>query len=149
MMTSAIATCLTFLPSEREIVPEPLLHELDRSRDYPGIPSKDAFGHDVFDWASVDGKVYLYLMKYLVFSQLNKPVHKQVARDNLQWVIDNDPHLNHKDTAYNVLGWIHSQEGAFREAQRCWRLSLEIRPYHNAASRHFPDLMKIKHSEAL
>ena len=98
--------------------------------------SRDKRDDKWFDLAVVDGKVYFYFLQYLVYSRLNRPANKQVAIDNLVWVFGDDPNLRHTETAYNLLGWIHVQEGRIPEALMCFLTSWRIRPDHNAAKSH-------------
>ena len=136
---SAIRTvyvgCVRFARSDTELAPLPLRYEMYRSIGTPP-GSRNDVQYTWFDTATVDGKVYLYFLQYLVYSQLNKPANKQVAIDNLVWVLGDDPNLHHTETAYNLLGWIYVQEGRIPEALRCFVTSWEIRPNHNAAKFH-------------
>ena len=69
----------------------------------------------------MDGKVYLYFLQYLVYLKLDKQANKNVAIDNLLWVINYEPHLHHRETGYNLLGWIYVQEGRHQDAIRCFQ----------------------------
>ena len=148
-MQELTATCVIFLPSELELAPAPLQYEMQRSvGTLPGSRSEE--DHYWYDWAVVDARVYLYFLQYLVSSKLHKDKHRDVAKDNIRAQIacddrmvlaDGIARLGHKDTAYNLLGWVYMQEGCLVEAAECFMQSWKIRPYHNAAKFHMRDLM--------
>jgi len=132
-----IATCVVFLPSLSAIVPTPLKYEMFRSLGTtPG--SRDEHKDTWFDCAVVDAKVYLHFMQYLVCSRLDREHYKQIAMDNLASMIQHDDavKLYHRETAYNLLGWIYLQEHRTVDAIRCFLYSWQIRPFHNGAKFH-------------
>ena len=50
---------------------------------------------------------------------------------NMEWVI-HTREICHRDTCLNLLGWAYKAQGNFDKAVECCKMSLEIKPGHNA-----------------
>ena len=106
------STCLIFLPSNRAIVPDALQYEFDRSVNAPLEYTSDSYAYDIwYGLAIVDAVVYLYFIKYLISANRNQLMNKHVAINKLESVLKCESNLGHRETGYNLLGWIHFREG--------------------------------------
>ena len=132
-----IAPCVVFLPNEAELIPVPLRYEMIRSvGTLPNSRSRFSFW---FDWAVVDSKFLLHFLLYLSHSVLR--MRRDAVQDikNMGDIILYESNLNHKETDYNLMGWVFKQEGLAHEALECFKYSLKIFPEHNAAIWHLID----------
>ena len=119
--------CVVYLPAERDLTPSPLCYEMDRSA---GSQSDDKEAW--YEWAVVDGKVLLYFLLYLNHRHLGMEAHAANDIDNIRWVMEPDTNIRHKETAYNILGWIHWDNGRIDIAVDCFQKSMALQPTHNA-----------------
>ena len=58
---------------------------------------------------------------------------------NMEWVI-HTREICHRDTCLNFLGWAYKAQDNFDKAVECFKMSLEIKPGHNAARWHLKDI---------
>ena len=122
---------MIFPLSDMPIVPAALQFEYFRS-----VCTVPVSEHVWFDMVVVDAIVYFYFMRYLALAKLNRYFDKHVAIHNLESILKREPILGHRETGYNLLGWIHFQEGWIRRGIEYFRMSWAIRPHHNAAKLH-------------
>ena len=127
--------CMVFLPFQASLAHPALRYEMYRSVfTLPADLSKSDFW---FSWIIVDSQVYLYFLQYNLASRTGDLVQKQRAINRLLDVVAKDCNLGHRETAYNLLGWIFTQEENFGDAFLCFFRSWSIRPHNNAAKWHF------------
>ncbi|KAL3847908.1 hypothetical protein ACJMK2_018799 [Sinanodonta woodiana] len=116
MMENLVSYTVVYLKSELSITPIPLRMEMYRSVGTPrGL--RDENEHFWYDWAVVDSLT----------------INKQIAMDNMIYVIRTEPSIPHRDTALNLLAYCYMQENQPRNAFICLRKSLKICPHHNSA----------------
>lgn len=51
-----------------------------------------------------------------------------------------DPNLVHKETDFNLLGWVNKKEGKLKDAIACLKTSILVNNLHNAANIHMTDI---------
>ena len=120
--------CSLFLPAEGDLTLLALCYEMCRSVGSP--PEGKEYWHN---WAVVDGKVLLYFLLYLNHQQLGMEAQAAEDIDNIRWLILTNESLSHRETAFNLLGWIYKESGHSDKAMECFQESLAIKPTHNAA----------------
>ena len=128
------APCVVFLPDEKWLMPEALVYEMYRSTGMPDDTRSELLEY-WYDWAVVDGKFLLYFLLYLYYTEFDfglGPVYIMF----MEILLLHDSDLGHRETALNLLGWIHRRAGNTNEALRCFKRSLDIQPLHNAAVWH-------------
>ncbi|KAL3847903.1 hypothetical protein ACJMK2_018794 [Sinanodonta woodiana] len=132
MLENQVSFCVVYLKSEIFITPIPLRMEMYRSVGTPrGL--RDENEHFWYDWVVVDSITCLYFFQYLNLSRQGKDRHKQIAMDNMIYVIRTEPDIPHRDTALNLLAYCYMQENQPGNAFICLRESLKICPHHNSA----------------
>ena len=141
LIASTMASCVVFRPPEIDIVPLPLRYEMLRSVGAPELSLQEIDNTYWYGCCVVDVKIYLFLMQYLVGKALKREDIQVSAYRNLFQEVHVGPKFGHIETGYNVLGWICMQEGLIEQAIRCFLLSEQERPFHNAAKFHFRDLL--------
>ena len=131
--TKQCMPCLVFLPTE--LVPEAIKNEMNSSETSTMSESTPyRFGNN---WAVVDSKVLLFYLLYLNHSELQMATEALEDIENLLEVLETDPNLGHKETGWNILGWIYSKEGQHDRAQMCSEeSSLQLEAY-NVAQRQY------------
>ena len=130
-------SCVTFLQSEKEVVPVPLAYEMIRSVHMPSDTPWDAYRNPFSpEWAVVDGKIFLYFMLFLHHSRKNlkTPMSKDIIA--IEMVLMTDKNLVHRETALNIVGWCHKGTGNLDEAMKYFCQSLALQKNHNAAFWH-------------
>ncbi|MES9905703.1 MAG: hypothetical protein ABW168_23910 [Sedimenticola sp.] len=141
--------CVTFLPFEIDITPDALQYEMFKSVGTPSDTrlgnishglSKDLFCCEWHEWSIVDGSVFLCFMQYLVSHKVGDIDQERLAMENMEKLIRTDDSLSHKETAYNLLGWICKRNGDVNRALWCFVKSLRLEPEYNAAKWHIGDL---------
>ena len=120
--------CSLFLPAEGDLTLLALCYEMCRSVGSP--PEGKKYWHD---WAVVDGKVLLYFLLYLNHQQLGMEAQAAEDIDNIRRLILTNEFLSHRETGFNLLGWIYKESGHSDKAMECFQESLAIKPTHNAA----------------
>ena len=135
-----ISTCIIFPRSDMSITPEALQYEMFRSINTPP-GSIEEKRDNWFDMAVVDAVVYLHFIQYLVHAKLNRRIHKHIAIHKLESVLKSEKNLRHRETGYNLLGWIHFHENWIPRGIKYFQTSWSIRPHHNAAKLHMLKLI--------
>lgn len=138
ILNNNMGTCVIFLRSELEIIPTALQYELFRSiHASPGsrVEQTDFW----FDFAVVDAFFYTTFMLYNAISKLQKDARAKMAKEKTISTLHErtkSTHHQHRDTVYNLMGWVFFQEHRVQDALRCFVESWKIRPDHNAAKLH-------------
>ena len=140
------STCMVFLRSDMSITPEALQYEMYRSRKkqkQPKHKKQTGFRHkyQCCDMVVVDAVVYLHFLQYLAHAKLNRRIHKHIAINKLESVLPSETILGHRETGYNLLGWIHFHENWIPRGIKYFQKSWSIRPHHNAAKLHLLKLI--------
>ena len=129
-----IAPCIVFQQTERDLTPVALRYEMMRSIGTP--PELRDMSRYWYNWAVIDSKCLLHFLLYLNHSKLDMPSNALDDIKTLTFILEKEPNISHRETGYNLLGWILKQQGLFREAFDCFRKSLELCPTNNAAIWH-------------
>lgn len=127
--------CVVYLPAEKDLTPPALCFEMDRAASVP--PNRK---ESYYNWAVVDGKVLLYFLLYLNHHHLNMGANAEADLDNIWWVVETDHQLRHRETAYNILGWIYKERGDIDQAVKCFQESLAVKRTCNAAQLHLQSI---------
>ena len=93
--------CVIYLPAERDLTPPPLYYEklsLDGGETWRG-------------GAAIDGKMLLYFLLYLNHTHFGMEANAKADVANINWLLETDFCLGHRETAYNILGWIYKSKG--------------------------------------
>lgn len=100
-----------------------------------GLGPSDAGNYDWLKWGVVDGNFQVHFLLYLNHRALGQ--NSQATKDVKKMILLlNKPHVNHRETCLNLLGWIHKKRGDIPWAVLCFRKSLERRSAYNAAFWH-------------
>ena len=129
--------CIVFLPFERNVIPLPLQYEMRRSEGSPQGSRYKPF-HFWYDWAVIDPKMLLRLLLYLNNKQLNRMTDADACLETNESPIDIES--SHPETSLNLMGWMYKDSGDLSSAWNMFDISLQIKPYHNAARLHLDDL---------
>ena len=97
-----LSPCISISMSEKDIIPEGLVFALDHSED--SLIRSDYIPLLLCDMC-VDGKILLHFLLYLNHRKLGMVTDAQQDVVLLQWYLENDVFLGHKDTGYFLLGW--------------------------------------------
>ena len=132
-----LTACVIFLPTEADLIPQPLRYEMIRSWSQPSNSR-----HCVcywYDWAVADGNFLSLFLKYLNHKELN--MHQETVSDinNMELLVKSSK-ISHCETALNLLGWIYKENGQRENALRCFCDSIDILPNHNAALWHLKSI---------
>ena len=122
--------CIAFLPAERQIVPDALGNEMERTE------SNTETCLFWSDWAVIDGKILLLFMLYLNHKKKYMVKETEVDIKMIEDVIETDNNLGHQVTGLNILGWIYLQENNKQKASELLDKSIGIQPRNNAAHIH-------------
>ena len=135
-----IIPCVYYLPLEKSVTPTALCYEMIRTVGQERVISVTDI---IFsDWAFVDGHFLLHFLLYLNHSKLNMDTHASGDIDNLEMLL-NTRGISHKETCLNLLGWMYKEQGDIVRAMGCFRMSLEVKPFCNAAFWHIKDIEEL------
>ena len=138
ILEKSIIPCVVYLPAEKDLTPTAICYEMNRSLGFP-----DDDREYWYDWAIVDGKILLYFLLNLNHHHFGMEAHASADVENIRWLIETDKYLGHRETAWNLLGWINKERGRVDSAVECFRKSLTIQPTHNAAFWHLRDIENV------
>ena len=131
--------CVAFLPTERDLIPDVLQYEMQRSN----CPKSESLPyHFWYAWAVTDSKVLLYLLLYLNHAKLKMSPEAEEDIEMLENIMQTDVNLGHKETGFNILGWIYRQEGNEAKASDCFHRSLQLQCAYNAAELHLSGVIQ-------
>ena len=144
LLRNVIIPCVYFLPTERSVTPAALCYEMERMRGPRPDSDDDLCDHDEKrgDWAFVDGNFLLHFLLYLNHTKLNREHQVNVDINTMRRLLarNNAKRLSHRETCFNLLGWVYREEGNNDTANSCFRESLRIKPHCNAAFQFTNDL---------
>ena len=130
-----IIPCICFTPVEKTVCPSALHYEMIRTAGQSSylehilVPTDVIYG----DWAFVDGQ---FLLQFLLFhNKLNMESHVITDIANRERLA-NAKGISHRETCYNLLGWVYKEQGDTVRAMECWKKSIEVKPLLNAAFWH-------------
>jgi len=86
----------------------------------------------------------MYYLRFLCYNVLERPIHRQVALDNIIWASQElalSPRT-HTETNHNIIGYCYGSLGEEQKAYREYRKSLVQQKYHNAVIWHLTVLLK-------
>lgn len=111
-----VFACLSFLPTEIEVIPDALKYELFK---YVGTSSKCLHNDDSWHYrAVVDCNIYFLFIKYLVKEKLDNAKESDDAVNKIVTSL-RGPNHRHMDVAFNLLAWIHLSDRNIPAALRC------------------------------
>ena len=144
LLRNVIIPCVYFLPTEKSVTPAALCYEMERMRGPRPESDDDLCRHDERrgDWAFVDGNFLLHFLLYLNHNELNRTQQVNADINNMHRMIakNNAHRLSHRETCFNLIGWVFKEKGYNTRAWHYFRKSLKIKPYCNASSIHVLDL---------
>ena len=141
LLRNVIIPCVCFLPTEKTVTPAPLCFEMERMSGIRPTCGDDMYEIDEFygDGAFVDGNFLLQLLLYLNHKTLK--LEERVKTDiNYMKSLVSTENVSHKETCLNLLGWVCRDQGDVEKALEYFKLSLEVKPYCNAATLHLLNL---------
>ena len=132
-LTDVITPCIVFLPTENDVTHIAINYEMIRSVGvpFPSNPYKTYW----YNWAVVDGQFLFHFLLYLNHSKLHQSYKAKDDIKNMEQTI-NKRNVSHAETCQNLLGWVYKEQGHIDKAFECFRKSLKIQPFHNAAVWH-------------
>ena len=144
LLKKYIIPCVYYLPLEKSVTPTALCYEMIRTVGQERAEGSDFIFTDTFrnGWAFVDGHFLLHFLLYLNHSKLNMDTHASGDIDNMEMLL-NTRGISHRETCLNLLGWVHKEQGNIVRAMGCYRMSLEVKPFWNAAFWHIKDIEEL------
>ena len=140
LLKKYIIPCVYYLPLEKSVTPTALCYEMIRTVGQERVISlADTY---LSDWAFVDGHFLLHFLLYLNHSKLNMDTHASGDIDNMEMLL-NTRGISHRETCLNLLGWVYKEHGDIVRAMGCFRMSLEVKPFCNAAFWHIKDIEEL------
>ena len=140
LIRNVVIPCVYFLPTEKCVTPAALCYEMERMRGPRPDSDDDLCLHDEVrgDCAFVDGNFLLHFLLYLNHKKLYRTQQANVDINNMRQLLsrNNAKRLSHRETCFNLLGWVFKTEGDTDRAETCFAESLQIKPACNAASQH-------------
>ena len=146
LLRNVLIPCVYFLPTEKSVTPAALCYEMERMRGPRPDSDDDLCEHDRYhgDSAFVDGNFLLHFLLYLNHKKLNMTDHVTADID-IMWILlskyNTKIQISHRETCINLLGWVFKEQGLLAQAEYCFRTSLKVKPYCNAAFQHMVDLL--------
>ena len=143
LIRNVIIPCVHFLPTEKSVTPAASCYEMERMRS-PRVKSYDdlcILDIKRGDWAFVDGNFLLHFLLYLNHKKLNMTDHVTADID-IMWILlwgNNAKHLCHRETCFNLPGWVYKKQGEMDVAERYFKESLQLKPQCNAAFQHIEE----------
>ena len=139
-----IVPCVYYLPLEKNVTPTALCYEMIRTVGQERAEGSPFNPADILlsDWAFVDGHFLLHFLLYLNHSKLNMDTHASGDIDNMEMLL-NTRGISHRETCLNLLGWLYKEHGDIVRAMGCFRMSLEVKPFWNAAFWHIKDIEEL------
>ena len=144
LLKKYIVPCVYYLPLEKNVTPTALCYEMIRTVGQERAEGSVISYIDIIlsDWAFVDGHFLLHFLLYLNHSKLNMDTHASGDIDNMEMLL-NTQGICHRETCLNLLGWLYKEHGDIVRAVRCFRMSLEVKPFWNAAFWHIKDIEEL------
>ena len=138
ILNKVMVPCVYFLPSEKNVMPTALCYEM-RQADYVQAAPRADFINDsdlLFnDWAMVDGQFLLHFLLYLNHVKLNMVPHAAADISYMERLLKTQS-TSHKETCWNILGWIYKEQCNPVKAMECYRKSFKVKQHCNAAFWH-------------
>ena len=132
--------CVYYLPLEKIVTPTALCYEMIRTLGQEIAEGRaNGVTDDFFSvWAFVDGNFLLHFFLYLNHNKLNMNSYVTTDIANMERLL-NTQGINHRETCLNLLGWVYKEKGNIVRAMECFRMSLRVKPFWNAALWHIKD----------
>ena len=140
LLNKNLIPCSVYLPAENDLTPLAISYEMNL-RSVGFIP---AYQEKCYNWAIVDGKILFYFLLYLNHSAIGMEANATADVENMVKIIRTDYYLGHRETAFNLLGWVYKERGLVDQAVECFQNSVVIQPRHNAAFWHMLDIVRMK-----
>ncbi|XP_052792906.1 uncharacterized protein LOC128226857 [Mya arenaria] len=137
MIKRHVSCCVAFNALELCCVPKFLVYEMHRTIGPDDIHDRRLIVENWMDLIVIDSKPFLFYLQYLTFRQLGQQENKRQALDKLlNYVCVESRACGNIDTALHVLGHCYELENQYKLTWSCYRKSLELLPYNNAARWH-------------
>ena len=150
ILHKVIVPCDYFIPSENYAIPNALCYEMCRY-DYVATAPRKHYINDsdlLFnDWAFVDCHFLLYFLLYLNHVKLNMVSHAATDVSCMDRLLKKKQDTSHKETCWNLLGWVYKEQCYPDKAMECYKKPLEVKPHCNAARLHIKELESIGTSQ--
>ena len=133
ILTDIVTPCIVFLPTEQDVTPVAINYEMLRSvgthlQENPFLPFW-------VGWSVVDGRFLFHFLLYLNHSKLHQSYNAKDDIKNMEHII-NAVNVTHPETCLNLLGWVYKEQGHIDKAVECFRRSMKVQPFYNAAVWH-------------
>ncbi|KAL3883290.1 hypothetical protein ACJMK2_029572 [Sinanodonta woodiana] len=137
LVSQYFALPVLYHPSEINCIPKALIPEIfhvtesNQDNEY-----KQHFKKRVI----IDPEFYLYFLAFLCYQRQNNMSHKNVALDNMIYVIRHK-HLEYKDTSLNLLAYCLTQDGRLTNAYSVLCKSMKLKNEHSGAKWYIATLI--------
>ena len=136
-----VIPCVTFFPAEKNLLPPAIFSLMAR----PLADTRDG-RVDVYDMVQVDGKIFLNLLLFLNHRALIMSANAGHDVEDIEFLLSRDNTLVHRETDFNLLGWIYKEMGNDERAIECFAESLVIKPVDNVAYHHLNEMTNLQRS---
>ncbi|XP_052814354.1 uncharacterized protein LOC128241464 [Mya arenaria] len=138
----SVASCVIFTHLEEWVVPDHLLYEMYRTITLEDALIMDDLERMWMKYVVIDCIPFLYYLQYLTNRELDQPVRKNTALQNLNNYLFRPGGVGgHVETVCNVLGHCCELENMQDVAWLCYSESLRNHPRNNAANWHIMRLL--------
>ncbi|XP_052790404.1 uncharacterized protein LOC128224560 isoform X2 [Mya arenaria] len=138
-----VACSVLFNPLEICCIPGVLVYEMHRTISPEDFHQRHPMKEQWMDLVVIDSKPFIFYLQYLTFRQLGEEERRLEALHKLHnYVCVESRWCGHIETALHVLGHCFELENQYDVAWTCYRKSLEIFPYNNAARWHIMRLIQ-------
>ncbi|XP_052789522.1 uncharacterized protein LOC128223998 [Mya arenaria] len=138
-----VACKVAFNSLEICCVPGFLVYEMHRTIRPEDFHHRNPGPDDWMDLVVIDSTPFMFYLQYLTFRQLGEEERRLEALDKLNnYVCFESRSRGPVDTALHVLGHCFELENRYDLAWTCYRKSLDLFPYNNAARWHIIRLLQ-------
>ncbi|XP_052788324.1 uncharacterized protein LOC128223108 [Mya arenaria] len=138
-----VACSVAFNSLEICCVPAFLVYEMHRVIRPDDFYHRHPINDYWMDLVIIDSKPFMFYLQYLTFRQIGEEERRLEVLDKLHnYVCVESRGRGHMETALNVLGQCYELENQYDMARTCYRKSLELFPYNNAARWHINRLLQ-------
>ena len=136
LLRDFIQPCVHFFPHEQQITPVAINYEMIRSYVTPFKLLQKQFIHpEWYMWGVVDGHFLQWFLLYLNHRDLGQNSQATVDVKKMIRLLNSNT-VCHRETCWNLLGYVHRDRGEINRAVQCFIKSLETNPLCNAAYWH-------------
>ncbi|XP_052790130.1 uncharacterized protein LOC128224353 [Mya arenaria] len=138
-----VACSVVFNSLEVCCVPWFLVYEMHRTIRPKDFHHRNPIHEKWIDLVVIDSKPFMFYLQYLTFRQLGEQERRREALHKLHnYVCVESRGRGNIETALHVLGHCYELENQYDVAWTCYRKSLKLFPYNNAARWHIMRLLQ-------